>query len=86
MTHPAVLDAAVVRRADEEAGEVPKAFVVLKADEVARATDAEAIMAWVAARVAPHKRIRQLEFIDQIPKSASGKILRRLLVDTETPR
>jgi acyl-coenzyme A synthetase/AMP-(fatty) acid ligase len=38
-------------------------------------------MAWVAERVAPHKRIRQLEFIEQIPKSPSGKILRRLLVD-----
>ena len=81
LTHPAILDAAVIRKADEEAGEVPKAFVVLKPDEASRATDAEAIMAWVAERVAPHKRIRQLEFIDQIPKSASGKILRRVLID-----
>ena len=38
-------------------------------------------MAWVAERVAPHKRIRLLEFIEQIPKSPSGKILRRLLID-----
>ncbi len=72
---------AVVRRPDEEAGEVPKAFVVLKPDPDSRATTAAAIMAWVAERVAPHKRIRRLEFIDQIPKSPSGKILRRLLVD-----
>jgi acyl-CoA synthetase (AMP-forming)/AMP-acid ligase II len=86
LTHPAVLDAAVVRRPDEEAGEVPKAFVVLKPDEASRATTADAIMAWVAGRVAPHKRIRHLEFIDQIPKSASGKILRRLLVDMEKQR
>jgi acyl-coenzyme A synthetase/AMP-(fatty) acid ligase len=38
-------------------------------------------MAWVAERVAPHKRVRLVEFIEQIPKSPSGKILRRLLVD-----
>jgi acyl-CoA synthetase (AMP-forming)/AMP-acid ligase II len=81
LTHPAVLDAAVVRKADEEAGEVPKAYVVLRPDDAARATTAEALMAWVAERVAPHKRIRHVEFIDQIPKSASGKILRRVLVE-----
>jgi acyl-CoA synthetase (AMP-forming)/AMP-acid ligase II len=81
VTHPAVLDAAVVRKADEEAGEVPKAFVVLKPDEASRATTGEALMGWVAGRVAPHKRIREVEFIDQIPKSASGKILRRVLMD-----
>jgi acyl-CoA synthetase (AMP-forming)/AMP-acid ligase II len=81
LTHAAILDVAVVRRPDEEAGEVPKAFVVLKPDPESKSTTAEAIMAWVAERVAPHKRIRQLEFIEQIPKSPSGKILRRLLVD-----
>ena len=86
LTHPAVLDAAVIRKADEEAGEVPKAFVVVKPDDASRATTGEAIMAWVAERVAPHKRIRHLEFIDQIPKSASGKILRRMLVDMERAR
>jgi acyl-CoA synthetase (AMP-forming)/AMP-acid ligase II len=83
LTHPAVLDAAVVRRPDEEAGEVPKAYVVLRPDAAARSTGAEAIMGWVAERVAPHKRIRHLEFIDQIPKSASGKILRRVLMDRD---
>ena len=83
LTHPAILDAAVVRKADEEAGEVPKAYVVLKPDDGAKATAADAIMGWVAQRVAPHKRIRHLEFIDQIPKSASGKILRRVLIDRE---
>jgi acyl-CoA synthetase (AMP-forming)/AMP-acid ligase II len=86
LTHPAILDAAVVRRADEEAGEVPKAFVVLKPDDASKATTAEAIMSWVAGKVAPHKRIRRFEFVEQIPKSASGKILRRLLVDTEKPQ
>jgi acyl-CoA synthetase (AMP-forming)/AMP-acid ligase II len=86
LTHPAVLDAAVIRKADEEAGEVPKAFVVLKPDDTSRKTPAEAIMSFVAERVAPHKRVRHLEFIDQIPKSASGKILRRLLVQQEHAR
>jgi acyl-CoA synthetase (AMP-forming)/AMP-acid ligase II len=85
-THPAVLDAAVVRKADEEAGEVPKAFIVLKADDASRATTPEALMAWIASRVAPHKRIRDVEFIDQIPKSLSGKILRRVLIDRERAR
>ena len=76
----------MVQQADAEAGEVPKAYVVLKSDEALRATTAEDIMAFVAGRVAPHKRIRHLEFIDQIPKSASGKILRRILVDREKER
>jgi acyl-CoA synthetase (AMP-forming)/AMP-acid ligase II len=86
LTHPAILDAAVVRRSDEEAGEVPKAFVVLKPDEASRATTSLAIMDWVAGRVAPHKRIRHLEFTEQIPKSASGKILRRVLMDADRAR
>ena len=78
LTHPAVADAAVVRSPDQAAGEVPKAFVVLRAP----ATAAE-LMAWVAERVAPYKRVRQIEFTDSIPTSPSGKILRRLLVDRE---
>ena len=86
ITHPSVLDVAVVRKADEEAGEVPKAFVVLKPGEASRATAGEAIMGWVAARVAPHKRVREVEFVDQIPKSASGKILRRVLMDRDKGR
>jgi acyl-CoA synthetase (AMP-forming)/AMP-acid ligase II len=86
LTHPAILDAAVVRKADEEAGEVPKAYVVLKPDPASKATAADVIMGWVAQRVSPHKRIRDLEFIDQIPKSASGKILRRVLIDREKAR
>jgi acyl-CoA synthetase (AMP-forming)/AMP-acid ligase II/NAD(P)-dependent dehydrogenase (short-subunit alcohol dehydrogenase family) len=79
LTHPAVTDAAVVRSPDHAAGEVPKAFIVRRAP-----ASAEELMAWVADRVAPYKRIRRVQFTDQIPKSPSGKILRRLLADRES--
>jgi acyl-CoA synthetase (AMP-forming)/AMP-acid ligase II len=79
--HPAVADAAVIPSPDEEAGEVPKAFVVLKTP-----APAEEIMAFVAERVAPHKKIRRLQFTDAIPKSASGKILRRMLIEEDRAR
>ncbi|MBV9358050.1 MAG: 4-coumarate--CoA ligase family protein, partial [Chloroflexi bacterium] len=78
LSHPDVADAAVIPIPDEEAGEVPKAFVVRRTPVMS-----EELMAFVAERVAPHKRIRQLTFVDAIPKSASGKILRRVLVDQE---
>ena len=76
LSHPAVADAAVIPRPDVEAGEIPHAFVVLKAPATA-----EELMAYVASRVAPYKKIRRVDFIDAIPKSPSGKILRRLLRD-----
>lgn len=72
--HPAVADAAVVPMPDEACGEVPKAFVVLSG-----AASPQDLMAYVAERVAPYKRIRVVEVIDAIPKSPSGKILRRVL-------
>ena len=78
--HPAVADAAVIPSPDDEAGEVPKAFIVLKPG--AEAT-AEEIMDFVAEHVAPYKKVRRVEFIDQIPKVPSGKILRRELVRRE---
>ena len=74
LTHPAVADSAVVAYPDEEGGEVPRAFVVKQPD--AEVT-AEEIMEYVAGKVAPYKKIRMVEFIDAIPKSAAGKILRK---------
>ena len=76
LSHPAVADAAVVPRPDEDAGEIPHAFVVLKGP----ATAAD-LMAFVAQRVAPYKKVRRGDFIEAIPKSPSGKILRRILRD-----
>jgi acyl-CoA synthetase (AMP-forming)/AMP-acid ligase II len=84
LTHPQVADAAVIPVPDEEAGELPKAFVVRK--QGADALTPEELMAFVAGHVAPYKKIRQLEFIEQVPKSASGKILRRVLVERERAR
>ncbi len=79
-SHPAVADVAVIPSPDEEAGEVPKAFVVLKPDA---SVTAEELMTYVAERVSPQKKIRRVEFIDAIPKVPSGKILRRQLVERE---
>jgi len=78
LSHKAIADAGVIPSPDEESGEVPKAFVVLKGQATA-----EEIMEFVATRVAPHKRIRRLEFVSEIPKSPAGKILRRILVQRE---
>ena len=60
---------------DAEGEEVPKAFVVRQPG--APELSAEDVMGFVAERIAPHKKVRVVEFIDEIPKSASGKILRK---------
>ncbi|MEJ7703111.1 MAG: AMP-binding protein [Geodermatophilaceae bacterium] len=69
-----IADAAVIGVQDEEGGEIPKAFVVVVSGQE---ITAEEVMAHVEAHVAPHKKVRAVEFIDAIPKSASGKILRK---------
>ena len=79
LTHPAVADAAVVRKRDALAGEVPKAFVVLRTP-----ASADELMAWAGERVAGHKQLREIEFTDQVPRPPAGKVLRRLLVEQDT--
>lgn len=74
LEHPSIADAAVIGAPDEDGQEVPKAFVVV---QQGAELDADAVRAHVADRVAPHEKVRQVEFIDAIPKSASGKILRK---------
>lgn len=74
VSHPAVADAAVVGRPNEKTGEIPVAFVVPRSQ-----IDANELITWLAVRVAPYKKIHAVEFVDHIPRSPAGKILRRLL-------
>jgi len=74
LSHPNIADAAVIPQPDEKAGEVPRAYIVRKG-----AITAEEVMNFVAGKVAKYKRIRFVEFAKTIPKSLSGKILRRVL-------
>jgi enoyl-CoA hydratase/carnithine racemase len=78
LSHPAVADCAVVPSPDDESGEVPKAFVVRKGE-----VTAEELIDFVAERVTSYKRVRDVQFVDVIPRSAAGKVLRRELVERE---
>ncbi len=74
LSHPKVMDAACIGVLDHDKQEIPKAFVVAAPDS---GLTAEEVMEFVAAHVAPHKKVRRVEFIEAIPKSSSGKIMRR---------
>mmetsp|Transcript_24218 Transcript_24218/g.41451 ORF Transcript_24218/g.41451 Transcript_24218/m.41451 type:complete len:594 (+) Transcript_24218:388-2169(+) len=77
-----VQDVAVIQVPDEVSGELPRAYVVLKPSANTEEVTEEYLKDWVKERVSPHKRISGgVAFVDQIPKSASGKILRRVLRD-----
>jgi 4-coumarate--CoA ligase len=78
LNHPAVADAAVVGRQDEEAGEVPVGFVVLKEGEEA---DKQEIIDFAAQDVSSYKKLHDVSYVEEIPKSASGKILHRVIRD-----
>jgi acyl-CoA synthetase (AMP-forming)/AMP-acid ligase II len=77
-THPAVADAAVLGREDPQDGEVPVAVVVPRPGADPDPAD---LLAWVAERVSPHKRLRAVRFAEAIPRTPSGKLLRRALRD-----
>lgn len=82
--NPHVFDAAVIGKPSKEldVGEIPKAFIILNPESKGKVTEDE-IMKWVAEKISAYKKIREVEFVDNIPKSGSGKILRRELVQQE---
>ena len=75
VAHPGVQDAAVIGKPDDEAGEVPIAFVI----PTDPAPSEDDLKAYIGETLAPYKQLQQIQFVQDIPKSPSGKILRRVL-------
>jgi long-chain acyl-CoA synthetase len=76
---PGIATAAVVGRPDPEAGELPVAYVVRRADDAGAALTGESVMATINAQVTPYKRLRDVVFVDALPVSPAGKVLKREL-------
>lgn len=81
--HPAVKEAAVIGVQDPYRGETPKAFIILKPDFVGKTSEKE-ILDWCKEHMAAYKRPRLVAFREELPKSAAGKLLKRILVEEET--
>ena len=81
LEHPAVADVAVIAKPNDEAGEIPKAFVVLRPG--CEHQSADELLLWANDKLATFKNVRELAFIDAIPRNPSGKILRRILKEQE---
>jgi benzoate-CoA ligase len=84
--HPAVLEAALIGVTDENGLTRPKAYVVLKESDNAGDALADELKLFVKARLAPHKYPRLLEFVAELPKTATGKIQRFRLREAEQAR
>jgi len=82
LEHPAVRDCGVVGQRNDEAGEIPVAFVVLREGSLASEKTKADLAGFVAERLTHYKQPREIRFVDAIPKTASGKILRRELRKT----
>ncbi|KIH57980.1 hypothetical protein ANCDUO_11824 [Ancylostoma duodenale] len=83
LAHPLIRDAAVIGIPDKRAGELPRAFVVRASDSLTE----EDVKLWIKDKVSPHKQLAGgVEFLREIPKSAAGKILRRVLRERVTSK
>jgi acyl-coenzyme A synthetase/AMP-(fatty) acid ligase len=85
LEHPAVRECAVVGKPDPAAGEIPVAFVALRDSSTASQKTKDELCAFVCERLTSYKQPREVHFINAVPKTASGKLLRRELRQQLTP-